>query len=88
LKYIRSMNYVKSKQRIADHGDVLTPVWMVDAMLDWVNDEMERIDSQFLEPACGSSNSLLPTVWRKLAVVEFKYGKSEPIATESKGVDL
>ena len=45
---------VKSKQRVADHGEVFTPAWMVDAMLDLVKDETERIDSRFLEPACGN----------------------------------
>lgn len=44
---------VRSKQRVADHGEVFTPGWMVDAMLDLVQEETERIDSRFLEPACG-----------------------------------
>ena len=69
------MNYVKSKQRVADHGEVFTPAWMVDAMLDMVKDETERIDSRFLEPACGSGNFLVRILQRKLAAVELKYGK-------------
>ncbi len=71
------MNLVKSKQRVADHGEVFTPAWMVDAMLDLVNDESERIDSRFLEPACGSGNFLIRVLQRKLAAVELKYGKSD-----------
>ncbi len=71
------MNYVKSKQRVADHGEVFTPPWMVEAMLDLVKDETERIDSRFLEPACGSGNFLVQVVQRKLAAVELKYGKSD-----------
>ena len=71
------MNFVKSKQRVADHGEVFTPPWMVEAMLDLVKDETERIDSRFLEPACGSGHFLVPIVRRKLAAVELKYGKSE-----------
>ncbi|MDY0087500.1 MAG: SAM-dependent DNA methyltransferase [Coriobacteriia bacterium] len=71
------MNYVKSRQRVADHGEVFTPVWMVDAMLDLVQGETERIDSRFLEPACGSGNFLVPILQRKLVAVEFKFGKSE-----------
>lgn len=47
---------VRSKQRVADHGEVFTPGWMVDAMLDLVKEESERIDSRFLESACGSGN--------------------------------
>lgn len=68
---------IRSKQRVADHGEVLTPPWLVDAMLDLVKDETERIDSRFLEPACGSGNFLVPVLQRKLAAVERKYGKSD-----------
>lgn len=50
------MTLIKSRQRIADHGEVFTPPWMVDAMLDLVKHETERIDSRFLEPACGSGS--------------------------------
>jgi N-6 DNA Methylase len=71
------MNLVKSKHRVADHGEVFTPAWMVEAMLDLVKHETERIDSRFLEPACGSGNFLVPILRRKLAAVELKYGKSD-----------
>ena len=71
------MNLVKSKQRVADHGEVFTPLWMVEAMLDLVKDETERIDSRFLEPACGRGNFLVRILQRKLAAVELKYGKSD-----------
>ena len=71
------MSLVKSKQRVADHGEVFTPAWMVDAMLDLVKDESERIDSRFLEPACGSGNFIVQVLRRKLATVEIKYGKSD-----------
>lgn len=66
---------VKSKERIRDHGEVFTPAWMVGAMLDLVKDESERIDSRFLEPACGSGNFLVEILVRKLATVERKYDK-------------
>lgn len=68
---------IKSKQRVADHGEVFTPPWLVEKMLDLVKGETERIDSRFLEPACGSGNFLVPILQRKLAAVELKYGKSE-----------
>ncbi len=71
------MKYVKSKQRVADHGEVFTPAWMVEAMLDLVKGETERIDSRFLEPACGSGNFIVQVLRRKLAAVELKYGKSD-----------
>jgi len=71
------MNCVKSRQRVADHGEVFTPAWMVEAMLDLVKDETERIDARFLEPACGNGNFLVRVLHRKLAAVELKYGKSD-----------
>ena len=71
------MTLTKSKQRVADHGEVFTPAWLVEAMLDLVKDETERIDSRFLEPACGDGNFLVPVLRRKLAAVELKYGQSD-----------
>lgn len=68
---------MKSKKRVADHGEVFTPAWMVEAMLDLVKGETERIDARFLEPACGSGNFLEQVLRRKLAAVELKYGKSD-----------
>jgi hypothetical protein len=70
------MSLSKSRQRIADHGEVFTPAWMVEAMLDLVKSETERIDSRFLEPACGSGNLLVRILQRKLVAVELKFGKS------------
>lgn len=71
-----TMRHVKSRQRVADHGEVFTPEWMVEAMLDLVKAETERIDSRFLEPACGSGNFLVRILRRKLAAVELKFGRS------------
>ena len=71
------MDLIKSKQRVADHGEVFTPSWMVDAMLDLLKAESERIDARFLEPACGSGNFLVRILQRKLAAVELKFGNSD-----------
>lgn len=71
------MSLIKSRKRVTDHGEVFTPAWMVDAMLDLVKDESERIDSRFLEPTCGSGNFIIKVLQRKLAVVEHKFGKSD-----------
>lgn len=68
---------IKSKRRVADHGEVFTPDWLVQKMLDLVKGETERIDARFLEPACGSGNFLVPILQRKLAAVELKFGKSD-----------
>lgn len=69
--------HVKSKQRVADYGEVFTPEWLVNDMLDLVKHETERIDSRFLEPACGNGNFLAEVLRRKLAVVDSRYSKSQ-----------
>ena len=71
------MSLIRSKKRVADHGEVFTPAWMVKAMLDLVKGETERIDARFLEPACGSGNFLVPVLQRKLAAVGLKFAKSD-----------
>jgi hypothetical protein len=68
---------VNSKKRVADHGEVFTSKREVNAMLDLVKQETERIDSKFLEPACGTGNFLTEILERKLQVVERKYRKSQ-----------
>ena len=67
---------VKSKQRVADHGEVFTAEREVKAMCDLVKQETERIDSRFLEPACGEGAFLTEILRRKLEVVTRKYKKS------------
>lgn len=67
---------VKSKKRVTDHGEVFTAEREVKAMCDLVKQETERIESRFLEPACGNGNFLAEVLSRKLAVVKKRYGKS------------
>jgi SAM-dependent methyltransferase len=68
---------VISKKRVTDHGEVYTSKREVNAMLDLVKQETERIESRFLEPACGTGNFLTEILERKLYVVETRYGKSQ-----------
>ena len=68
---------MRSRQRVADHGEVLTPAWLVEDMLNLVGEESERIDARFLEPACGSGNFLVPVLRRKLATVHLEYANSD-----------
>ncbi len=77
MRLMDEKKLIRSKKRVADHGEVFTPPWMVEAMLDLVKGETERIDARFLEPACGSGNFLVKVLSRKLAAVELKYGKSD-----------
>ena len=67
---------VKSKKRVAGYGEVYTAPREVNAMLDLVKQETERIESRFLEPACGNGNFLIEVLTRKLARVSARYGKS------------
>ena len=68
---------IKSKQRVADHGEVFTREQEVNAMLDLVKDETLRIESRFLEPACGDGNFLIQILKRKLEIVEKNYRTSQ-----------
>jgi len=68
---------VKSRLRVADHGEVFSPSWLVEDMLDLVKDESERIESRFLEPACGPGNFLVTVLRRKLVTVTKNYGRSD-----------
>jgi type I restriction-modification system DNA methylase subunit len=70
-------NQVKSKKRVTDHGEVFTSEREVNAMLDLVKQETERIDSRFLEPACGTGNFLVEILRRKLKILENRYKKSQ-----------
>ena len=67
---------IKSRKRVVDHGEVFTNAREVKAMCDLVNDETQRIDSRFLEPACGNGNFLAEILDRKLTVVKKKYRRS------------
>lgn len=69
-------NQVKSRKRVVEHGEVFTAEREVKAMCDLVSDECLRIDSRFLEPACGNGNFLSEILARKLDVVEKKYKRS------------
>lgn len=66
---------IKDKKRVADHGEVFTAEREVEAMLDLVKNETLRIDSRFLEPACGNGNFLAKILERKLIIVAEQYKK-------------
>ena len=72
----KNQSQIVSKERVTNHGEVYTSEREVNAMLDLVKQETERIDSRFLEPACGDGNFLAEILRRKLAVVKRKYNKN------------
>ena len=85
-----------SRQRVAEHGEVYTAKREVCAMLDLVKEEAERIDSRFLEPACGTGNFLVEIMSRKMEAVRrqfvrnrFEYDQASAMAVSSMyGVEL
>lgn len=77
MNEVKTTQQVKSKKRVADHGEVFTNEREVNAMLDLVKQETERIDSRFLEPACGDGNFLVEILRRKLEVVSRRYKKNQ-----------
>ncbi|WP_372474586.1 hypothetical protein AB4865_04745 [Capnocytophaga sp. ARDL2] len=76
-----SSQQVKSKQRVADHGEVFTNEREVKAMVDlvWENftNDAQKIEATFLEPACGSGNFLVEILNRKLAFVKKEKSRIE-----------
>lgn len=68
---------IKSKKRVSDHGEVFTRPEEVNAMLNLVKNETIRVDSRFLEPACGDGNFLLEILKRKLNVITKTLAKSQ-----------
>ena len=68
---------IVSKKRVADHGEVYTNLREINAMLDLVDHETKRIDSRFLEPACGHGNFLIEVLKRKVEVIKNKFSKSQ-----------
>ena len=68
---------IKSKQRVVDFGEVYTNEREVNAMLDLVKHEANRIESRFLEPAAGNGNFLIKILERKMKVVRKRYKSSQ-----------
>ena len=77
---------IKSKQRVADHGEVFTNEREVKAMCDLVGDEVKKIDSTVLEPACGEGNFLIEILSRKLETVRELYADTKANQTAGKPI--
>jgi hypothetical protein len=75
-----------NRQRVIDHGEVFTPPGLVNDMLDLVAHECERIDSRFLEPACGNGNFLAEVLRRKLRTVDSRENVKNPTRWERDGI--
>ena len=67
---------IKSRERVSQHGEVFTAQREVNAMLDLVKPETERIESRFLEPACGNGNFLAEILCRKLTILSSRFSRS------------
>ncbi len=77
MDYTKQDNQIVSAERVADHGEVYTSKREVNSMLDLVKQETERIESRFLEPACGTGNFLAEILSRKLRIIERRYRRSQ-----------
>ena len=81
LMHAKGMNVnndqIKTKDRVADHGEVYTSHREVSSMLDLVDHETKRIESKFLEPACGNGNFLIEVLKRKVEVIHKRYSSSQ-----------
>lgn len=75
-----------NRQRVIDHGEVFTPAGLVNDMLDLVAHECERVDSRFLEPACGDGNFLAEVLRRKLRTVDSKENAKNRARWERDGI--
>jgi hypothetical protein len=68
---------VKNWSRVKEFGEVNTNISTIHDMLQTVSNELFRIDSKFLEPACGDGNFLKEILIKKLEIIEKKYSKSQ-----------
>jgi len=68
---------IKDKSRVSNFGEVLTSKREVLDMLNLVNTETSRLDSRFLEPACGDGNFLTEVLNFKLDILEKNYSKNQ-----------
>ena len=68
---------IKDKSRVSNFGEVLTSKREVLNMLNLVNTETSRLDSRFLEPACGDGNFLTEVLNFKLDILEKNYSKNQ-----------
>jgi hypothetical protein len=67
----------QENNRIKKFGEVFTSEKDIDAMLNLVKNETQRLDSRFMEPACGDGNFLIKILERKMKIVVEKYGNSQ-----------
>ncbi|WP_338750162.1 hypothetical protein [Janibacter alittae] len=72
---------VRSRERVKAHGEVFTPRYMVDQMLDLVSEDLESspdfVDKTFLEPSAGGGNFLVAILRRKLQAIEKRFPANE-----------
>jgi hypothetical protein len=66
---IHNNNLIKSKARIQKHGEVFTPAWVVNDMLNLLPEEVWEVGKTFLEPACGEGAFLIEIIKRKLEII-------------------
>ncbi|MYL41236.1 hypothetical protein [Virgibacillus salexigens] len=72
-----NLKQIKCKNRVLDHGEVLTPNWLVNDMLDMIPAEGMKISSRYLENSSGEGAFLLGILNRKLELIFNTYSDIE-----------
>lgn len=62
----RAEIFTKSKERVQNHGEVFTPTWVVEDILNLLPKKVWEVSETFLEPACGEGVFLVEIYKRKL----------------------
>lgn len=70
---------IKSKDRVVDHGEVLTPSWLVNDMLDLIPADASKISSRYLENSSGEGAFLIEILNRKLKLIFETYNTLEDL---------
>ena len=71
------MKQIKNRDRVTKFAEVNTSQKEIVNMLNLVEQETLRIESRFLESACGDGNFLLEILSRKIDILSTKYKKNQ-----------
>ena len=75
------------EQRVKNYGEVFTPCWLVNQMLDKLEvyspDAFSDVTKTYLDPSCGTGNILVEVIKRKLC-----YATPEQALSTTYGCDI
>ena len=76
---MKKYNQIKSKDRVVNHGEVYTPDWVVQDMLDMIPNNASKIETRYLESSSGEGNFLVAILIRKLEQIFINYKVLEDV---------